>query len=335
MKDYSDHPDYFNLEEESDEDTVQQGGSHATLQHARFKLMVAIPTEKEGMVQEDSLPAALEKFNAMIRSLRNKKPNVRIGHWNWQDDVNREDLLEEVPTDVDTAEKVIYGFQRFVRPGQYCYYCLNLYFLEETDLATPVTYYTDQFRIQRVQYLELAPSDALEPVDLLGTFTGSVEAMTTSPNVKAYVRRMFGLQHLGLMWEFAKGLKGFKREKFKMHAEIDMCDCHKKDDIRTYFNRKSTSLLSNFLGTPMLLAPTVTPGMDNNDKQRAIQQIRSHEKLMKNLDYCTVYGVQRSNYVDNKARVPLLQKVMEIESITPNKRLARNDSTFYGRIYLS
>ena len=138
------------------------------------------------------------------------------------------------------------------------------------------------------------------------------------------------------MWEFAKGLKGFKREKFKMHAEIDMCDCHKKDDIRTYFNRKSTSLLSNFLGTPMLLAPTVTPGMDNNDKQRAIQQIRSHEKLMKNLDYCTVYGVQRSNYVDNKARVPLLQqKVMEIESITPNKRLARNNSTFYGRIYLS
>ena len=105
---------------------MQQGGSHTTLQHARFKLMVAILTEKEGMVQEDSLPAALEKVNAMIRSLRNKKPNVRIGHWNWHDDVNGEDLLEEVPTDVNIAEKkVMYGFQRFVRPGQYCYYCLN------------------------------------------------------------------------------------------------------------------------------------------------------------------------------------------------------------------
>jgi len=330
MKDYSDNPDYFNLEEESDEDTVQQGGSLTTLQHARFKLMVAIPTEKEGMVQEDSLPAALEKVNAMIRSLRNKKPHVRVGHWNWKDDVNREDLLEEVPTDVDTAEKVMYGFQRFVRPGQYCYYRLNLYFLEETDLAT-VTYYTEQFRIQRQQYLELAPSDALEPLEL-GTFTGSVEAMASSPNVKACFRRMFALKHLGLTWEFAKGTKGFKREKFKMHAEIDMCDRHKKDDIRTYFNRKSTSLVSNFLGTPMLLAPTVTPGMDNNEKQRAIKQIQSHEKLMKNLEYCTVYGVQPSNYVDNKARVTLLQKLMEIESITP-KRLVRNDSTFYGRLF--
>ena len=330
MKDYSDNPDYFNLEEESDEDTVQQGGSQTTLQHARFKLMVAIPTEKEGMVQEDSLPAALEKVNAMIRSLRNKKPNVRVGHWNWQDDVNREDLLEEVPTDVDTAEKVMYGFQRFVRPGQYCYYRLNLYFLEETDLAT-VTYYTEQFRIQRQQYLELAPSDALEPLEL-GTFTGSVEAMASSPNVKACFRRMFALKHLGLTWEFAKGTKGFKRDKFKMHAEIDMRDRHKKDDIRTYFNRKSTSLISNFLGTPMLLAPTVTPGLDNNEKQRAIKQIQSHEKLMKNLEYCTVYGVQSSNYVDNKARVTLLQKLMEIESITP-KRLVRNDSTFYGRLF--
>ena len=30
VKDYSDNPDYFNLEEELDEDTVQQGGSQIT-----------------------------------------------------------------------------------------------------------------------------------------------------------------------------------------------------------------------------------------------------------------------------------------------------------------
>ena len=145
-------------------------------------------------------------------------------------------------------------------------------------------------------------------------------------------KNVWTFKHLGLMWEFAKGLKGFKREKFKMHAEIDMCDCHKKDDIRTYFNRKSSSLLSNFLGTPMLLAPTVTPGMDNNEKQCVFRQIRSHEKLMRNLEYCTVYGVQPSNYVDNKARVTLLQKLMEIESITP-KRLVRDESTFYRWLF--
>ena len=309
-----------------DDVTVQQEGASSKIQHARFKLMVAIPPEKD----EDCLQTAIEMVNAMVKSLLNKKPNIRIGHWNWNDTVKKDDLLTEVPTDVDTAEKVMQGFSRFVRAGQYCYYRLNLYFLEDTDLAS-VTYYTEQFRIQRKQFFEVAASDALEPLEM-GTFSGSEAAMTTSNDVTSCFKRMFGLKHLGLTWEYAKGSKGYTQEKFKMHAEIDMCDRHKIDEIRTYFNRKTTSLLSNFLGTPMLLAPPVTPKMDLNDKHRALSQLNTHAKLMKNLEHCTVYGVHPCNYVDLGNRVTLLQKLMELESRTA-KKLIRDKKTFYGRLF--
>ena len=97
-----------------DDVTVQQEGESSKLQHARFKLMVAIPQEKD----EDCLQTAIEMVNAMVKSLLNKKSNIRIGHWTWNDTGKKEDLLTAVPpTDVDTAEKVMQGFSRFVRAG--------------------------------------------------------------------------------------------------------------------------------------------------------------------------------------------------------------------------
>ena len=205
-----------------------------------------------------------------------------------------------------------------------------MYFLEETDLASSVTYYKEQFRIQRKQFFEVAASDALEPMDM-GTFSGSVAAMTTLNDVTSCFTCMFGLNHLGLTWEYVKGTKGYTQEKFKIHAEIDMCDQHKIDDICTYFNRETTSLLSNFLATPMLLAPPFTPKMDLDDKQRALSQLNTCKI---DEEPGTLHGVwpTPSNYVDQRNRVTLLQTLMELESRTA-KKLIREKKTLYGRLF--
>ena len=74
---------------------------------------------------------------------------------------------------------------------------LNIFYSEETSLSE-IKGVIDQFRIPCIQFMELARSNAISPVQIV-TLTGSVEAMANSRDFNETFKDKFGLSELGLL----------------------------------------------------------------------------------------------------------------------------------------
>ena len=226
----------------SDDITVEHG---LPSQSQRMSVMISVPDKD---VDEDDAPfEAIKKLNNMISCLINKVPSVRIGPWNNGKKVTTKQLLIKLPDDIDITERYTYNFNRFISPGDRAYCRLQIYFGDETSLGE-IENVTQSFKKPRVQFFQPAHSDAPNPV-IMGTLTGSVKDMTTSPDFYNAFKSMFGLKFLGLFWTQPRSENSgkFSSTKMSLSYEIDRSDMDKNDDILNYFNKYSKKVDDNFL----------------------------------------------------------------------------------------
>ena len=105
----------------------------------------------------------------------------------------------------------------------------------------------------------------------MGTLTGSVKDMTTSPDFYNAFKSMFGLNILGLFWTQPRSENSgkFSSTKMSLSYEIDRLDMDQNDEILNYFNKYSEKVDNNFFGTPMTVAPIYTPSSTMKKKLKS------------------------------------------------------------------
>ena len=219
----------------SDDETVQNENTHAKLNSQRMTIMFQVPKLDEESTGDNSALAAIEQMNSMIKTLVNKLPKVRVGPWaSTPLTITKKELLKKLPLKVDIVENYVYDYTRHISAGARGYCRLQLFF-PSTINVNMITHITSTFKKPRVQFFERSKSDALFPVTLC-TLTGSVEAMTTSPDFFNLFKSMFELKHLGLWWSIARtqarGGTDYARSKFVLHVEIDSTDLIKAEKLK-------------------------------------------------------------------------------------------------------
>ena len=71
----------------------------------------------------------------MLTTVINKIPNIRIGPWLVDNEINKDSLLKKLPDDIDIVERYVYDFNRFISPGERVYYRLNVYYTSDTSIS--------------------------------------------------------------------------------------------------------------------------------------------------------------------------------------------------------
>ena len=142
-------------------------------------MMYVVPGTEHGIDDEEAPLEAIRRMNEMVKSLVNKCPSVKFGPWIGPYSKSKP-LLTEFPEDVDTVEKYVYEFNRFISPGDRGYVRLNGYFSSKTSIGE-IESIISSFKKPRIQFFQLAHSDATAPVNM-GTLTGSVKEMAYSPD---------------------------------------------------------------------------------------------------------------------------------------------------------
>ena len=133
-----------------------------TKNYASFclSLMLALPTKD--IEEEDAPIEAIIRMNAMIKSLVNKIPSIRIAPWTMKlGDKGR--LLSELPEDVDIVEKYAYDYSRFILPGKNVYYQLHIVFDRNKSSKGEISEVIMGLKKPRIQFMNLSHSDALCP----------------------------------------------------------------------------------------------------------------------------------------------------------------------------
>ena len=85
--------------------------------------MFSLLKQEEGEEEYEAPLVAIEKMNAMISSLVNKLPKVRLGPWlSSSHEIKKKELLKKLPMKVDVAKHYVFDYNRFISPGQrgYC-----------------------------------------------------------------------------------------------------------------------------------------------------------------------------------------------------------------------
>ena len=126
------------------------------------------------------------------------------------------------------VEKYVYDFNRFISPGGRLYCCINLHYDPSKTSPAEIEGITQGFKKPRIQFMQKAFSDAPSPIQM-GSLTGSVKSMATSPDFLQSFKKMFQLKHLGLWWTQPKSELSwsFSPKKFVLHYEIDRSDLEK------------------------------------------------------------------------------------------------------------
>ena len=144
--------------------------------------MFKLPTQNDVCKLAQAPFVATEKMNAMLKALSNKLP-CRLGPWKMNQTnmvIKKKDLLKELPLDVDLTESYVYDYNRFLSPGKTCYVRMNIFYSNITSISE-IQSVISTFKQPREQFFELSHSSAPNPVQI-GTLTGSVKAMATSPD---------------------------------------------------------------------------------------------------------------------------------------------------------
>ena len=114
-----------------DDDTVE----HEKLNNdTRLTMMFMVPGEDKGIDEEEAPLEAIRRMNAMIKSLINKLPSIRLGPWKY-DKKTSSKMISEFPEDVDVVEKYAFDFNRFISPGDRAYCRLHIFYDDSTNLA--------------------------------------------------------------------------------------------------------------------------------------------------------------------------------------------------------
>ena len=100
------------LAKNTDDNVTVPGGSN--FENICMSTMISVPSKD--MNAEEAPFEAIRKLNSMIKCLVNKLPSVKIELWNPNDNTERKLFLKS-PEDVDTMEKYLYDYNRFISPG--------------------------------------------------------------------------------------------------------------------------------------------------------------------------------------------------------------------------
>ena len=195
------------------------------------------------------------------------------------------------------------------------------------------------FKKPRVQYMSIFHSDALSPIEM-GTFTGSVKAMATSPDFTKSFEKFFKLKNLGLWWAYPRSDLARTKDtnRWVMHYELDRTDVNegKNDIIMAYFAKHSSMVDNNFFGTAMSIVPVFKPMLDDEVKIRITKNAKKQAIIGKSLKSITLGGTQILNWADSKKENTLHRQLMCVESIHDKFVLGHHDApktTFKGRLF--
>ena len=228
----------------------------------------------------------------------------------------------------------MFDFNRFLSLGKTGYVRMNIFYSDETNLAE-IKGVIDNFRIPRIQFMELARSNAISPVQI-GTLTGSVEAMSTSRNFKETLKEKFQLSELGLWWTQPRqeAHAEYNNNKCALHIEIENKDLSKRAAIEHFFNHTTRGIDNTFFGTPMLLTKAFNYFADDDLKANLSMHSRKQVSLGKSLTSTVVTGVGLNNWVNLREKYTLLRELMSVESITEKKIMkGKTASKFKGRLF--
>ena len=324
----------------SDDDTVSHENAKKSTtsftNSIRMTMMYKLPSKKEGCSDEDAPKFAINKMNLMIKVLTNKL-DCRVGPWTLNQahsSVTDADLHKFLPDDVDLVESYVFGYNRFISPGKTGYVRLHIFFSDFTSLAE-IQGVISQFKKPREQFLELSHSDAISPV-IVGTLTGSVKAMSESPEFLKVMKTKFGLSVLGLWFSQPRTSRSgeFSTNKFTLHIEIERKDLPKRNEMEKYFNNSPASIDHNFFGTPLLLAKAYDYFADDDAKEQIDNHARKQTTLGSSLRSTVISGVQLCNWSNSTKSSTLHRDLMAIESIVEKRVVkGRKTATFKGRVF--
>ena len=301
----------------------------------RTTLMYKLPEKKEVLDDEHPSIIGINKMNDMLKALSNKLP-CRVGPWKLKKNsqLRNSDLIKVLPEDVDFVEAYVYDFNRFLNLGKFGYVRLNIFYSDETSLPE-IKGVIDQFRIPRVQFMEIARSNAISPVEI-GTLTGSVEAMATSKDFKDTFKEKFGLSELGLWWTQPRQAtrSEYNGNKCSLHLEIESKDLKKRLAIEQFFNHSTRGIDNTFFGTPMLLTKAFNYFSDDDLKANLSLHSRKQVSLGKSLTSTVIHGVGLNNWTSSKKTSTLFRDLMSVESITEKIIVkGKNTTKFKGRLF--
>ena len=299
---------------DTDEDDVTVNAYNKTKNYVslRLSVMFAIPAKID-----DAPIEAIRIMNAMIKSLGNKVPSIRLAPWTMKlGEKGR--LMSELPEDVDIVEKYAYDYSRFVSAGKHVYCRLHIVYDKNKTSKGEISEVIMGFKKPREQAMNIAHSDALRPKQM-GFFTGSVKGMAESPDFHKSFMKFFKLSSLGLWWAWPKSELTWNKDSstWALHYELDNSDVEKgkNEVIKAYFAKNSSLVDDNFFGTSMSVAPNFKPMMDDDVKMRITKHAKKQLIIGKSIQSVTIGGSQILNWADEKMENTMHRQLMLVESI--------------------
>lgn len=303
----------------------------------RMRMMIKIPSKKQGISDDDAPFEAIKKINEMLKALTNKLP-VKVGPWKYNSLSKIKPMQSEfytcLPEDVDIVEAYVFDYSRFLRAGKSGYFRLQLFFGDDTS-ASEIKSVAAQFKKPKERFFEEAYSDAISPVHI-GTLTGSVAAMATSIDFYEVFKMKFKLSELGLYFAIPRILESveWNKNRSSIHIEINRTDLHKRKIMESFFNKSTRSLDSAFFGTPMFLAPAFDYQADDEVLLNLNNHTRKQTSLGKSIRSITISGIQVCNWADKTNKLTFLRELMSIESLHEKKVIkSKKVTSFKGRLF--
>ena len=223
----------------------------------RMRMMIKIPSKKQGISDDDAPFEAIKKINEMLKALTNKLP-VKVGPWKYNSQSKIKPMKSEfytcLPEDVDIVEAYVFDYSRFLRAGKSGYFRLQLFYGDDTS-ASEIKSVAAQFKKPKERFFEEAYSDAISPVHI-GTLTGSVAAMATSIDFYEVFKMKFKLSELGLYFAIPRILESteWNKNRSSIHIEINRTDLHKRKIMESFLTSPLDLLILHSLG-PLCFSP--------------------------------------------------------------------------------
>ena len=306
-----------------EDDETQSGTNRSSPSHLYASILVSLAANPEAQ-QVDAPLRTIERVNQMLKPLMNKFPKkVWLAPWMLPEDkIGDSCLRSSFDADsndllLDLAEKYLHDFNRFQSWGRWSYMRIHIVFhpsITEEQLLAQMS--LCKIKGDGGQFFQKAHSSAKDPI-AGGTLTGSVSTMAESPDFHQTFQQKWQLQHLGLYWNFMRSKDGgsYTTKKSTLHIEIDRSDQYKLEEIRIFFNQKSTSVTNQFWGTPMQWVPTWDFKLCDADNDKVERHKDSQYKLGMSLRSCTIFGINPYNLLSKSPYKTLHRALMEVESL--------------------
>ena len=334
-----------------DDDTQSGKGNRSIPLHLFASMLVSLEKNPEAPQSEAPL-STIDRANQMLKPLLNKFPKkVWIAPWMLPEDkIADKCLLASIEAEsneslLDLAEKYLHDFNRFQSWGRRTYMRLHIVYhpsIQEDQLLAQMSLCS--IKGEGGQFFQKAHSDAKDPI-AGGTLTGSVPTMAESPDFYHTFKQKWQFKSLGLYWSFMRSKNGgtYTNKKSVLHIEIDRCDQNKLEEVRAFFNQKSTAVTDQFWGTPMQWVPTWDYKLSDSDNDKVERHKDSQYKLGMSLRSCTIFGINPYNLLSKTPYKTLHRAMMEIESVytkyiekvthNSNSLPTKSKKEFKGRLF--